>query len=157
MTKKQEDLVINTLTPLVEKLLSLMGTSSAFSIEFDSDSDSYIVNIEGGNETGLMIGRKGETLLAIQTVLGLMLKQKIGDWKRVVVNVGDYREKEEDYLKNLALNACSRARETGSPQALYNLNPSQRRVVHMVLANEEGIVTESVGEGADRYLVVKTS
>jgi spoIIIJ-associated protein len=139
-----------------KKLLDLMSVNSKFEITHDEQEDSFIVTIEGGEATGLLIGRKGETLSSIQTVLGLLLKQKVGEWKRVLVNVGDYREKEEDYLKNLGLSSAARARETGEPQSLYNLNSAQRRIVHMILAEEKDIVTESVGEGIERYLVVKT-
>jgi spoIIIJ-associated protein len=103
-----------------------------------------------------LIGKKGDTLLSIQTVLGVLLKQKIGEWKKIVVNVGDYREKEEDYLKNLAATTAERAKTTGNPQNLYNLKAWQRRVVHMALAEDKEISTESEGEGEDRYLVIKS-
>ena len=144
------------LKELVAELLKLMGATSKADVSYDQENEALVVTIEGGDETGLLIGRKGETLGSIQTILGVLLKQKTGEWQRVVVNVGDYREKEEDYLRNLGLTAASRAKETGEPQSLYNLNPGQRRIIHMVLAEDTGIETESVGEGNERYLVVKT-
>jgi len=148
--------VVEILKSLTDELLKLMATSSTSVVTYDQENDSYVVTIEAGSETGLLIGKKGETLTSIQTILGVLLKQKTGEWSRVVVNVGDYREKEEDYLKNLGLSAAARAKETGEPQSLYNLNPAQRRIIHMVLAEDSGVVTESVGEGAERYLVVKS-
>jgi spoIIIJ-associated protein len=148
---------IETLQELVNELLKLMSTTSTAKVSYDKESDMYVVTIETESETGLLIGKKGETLSSIQTVLGLMFKQKTGEWNRVTVNVGDYREKEEDYLKNLAVSAANRARETGEPQSLYNLNPAQRRIIHMHLAEEKDVVTESVGEGSERYLVVKAN
>ena len=138
------------------QLLSLMGTGSKAEVSYDQENYSMIVTIEGESETGLLIGRKGETLTSIQTILGVLLKAKTGEWQRVVVNVGDYREKEEDYLRNLGVNAAARAKETGEPQSLYNLNPAQRRIVHMVLSEDAGVITESMGEGNERYLVVKS-
>lgn len=134
-----------------------MSTSSTGVVSYDNESDIYVVTIETESETGLLIGKKGETLTSIQTVLGLMFKQKTGEWNRVTVNVGDYREKEEDYLKNLAVSAANRARETGEPQTLYNLNPAQRRIIHMHLSEEKDVLTESMGEGSERYLVVKAN
>lgn len=145
---------LDILKELALELLQLMGTNAKADVSFDQENDSLVVTIESTEETGLLIGRKGETLSAIQTILGVLLKQKTSEWQRVVVNVGDYREKEEDYLRNLALSTASRAKETGEPQSLYNLNPGQRRIVHMVLSEDTSITTESMGEGNERYLVV---
>jgi spoIIIJ-associated protein len=148
---------VKDLQKISEELLGLMGTKATVAVSYDNDNECYLVSVESAEETGLLIGKKGETLLSLQTILGVLLKQKTGEWERVTVNVGDYLEKEEEYLKNLALNAASRAKETGEPQSLYNLKPNQRRIIHMTLAEDKGIATESVGEGEERYLVVKTA
>ena len=146
---------VKVLQKLTDELFSLISTKAKAEVSFDKDNDSFIVNVDAGDETGLLIGKKGETLLGIQTVLGFLLKQKIGEWKRVLVNVGDYREKEESYLKDLAATTAARAKETGEPQNLYNLKPWQRRVIHMVLSEDKEVITESEGEGEDRFLVIK--
>lgn len=152
MAEKKE---IEILKKLAEELFSLMGTKVTLDVSWDKDNEAYDVNVDAGEETGLLIGRKGETLTSIQTILGFLLKQKTGEWARVLVNVGDYREKEEDYLKNLAESSAQRALETGDAQSLYNLKPGQRRIIHMYLAENKDVETESLGEGLDRYLVVK--
>lgn len=144
-----------TITQTANDLLTQMGVDPSAKTSYDSEQDNYIVTIEGGNATGLLIGRKGETLTSFQTILSLIIKQKTGEWKRIMVNIGDYREKEEDYLTNLGKAAAARARETGEPQPLYNLTPAQRRIVHLTLSEDDSIVTESVGEGTERYLLVK--
>jgi spoIIIJ-associated protein len=145
---------VKDLQKLSEELLGLMGTKAKVEVSYDKANTCYLVNIDGGEETGLLIGKKGETLLSLQTILGILLKQNTGEWERVTVNVGDYLEKEEGYLKNLALSTASRAKETGEPQNLYNLKPAQRRIIHMVLAEDKDVSTESMGEGEERYLVV---
>ena len=132
-----------------------MATKATAEVSFDKENEAYVVNIDAGDETGLLIGKKGETLDSIQTILGMMLKQATGEWNRVVVNVGDYREKEEDYLRSLAESTAQRAKETGEPQSLYNLKSWQRRIVHMHLAEKSDVMSESMGEGEERYLVVK--
>lgn len=147
---------IEILQKLSEELFELMTVGAKIEVSYDKENESFVVNIDGGDATGLLIGKKGETLNSIQTILGVLLKQKVGEWMRVVVNVGDYREKEEDYLKNLAETTATRAKETGEPQSLYNLKSWQRRVVHMTLSEDKDLVTESAGEGEDRYLVVKS-
>lgn len=146
---------IKILQKLVDELFSLMGVKAKAEVSFDKENDAYVVGVEGGEETGLLIGRKGETLSSIQMILGIMFKQKTGEWARVLVNVGDYREKEEDYLKNLAESAAARAKETGEPQSLYNLKPGQRRIIHLFLSENKEVETESQGEGSERYLLIK--
>jgi spoIIIJ-associated protein len=146
---------IKALQDLTDKLLPLMATQAKAKVDYDKENEAFVVEIDAGDETGLLIGKKGETLSSIQTVLGLLLKQKTGEWNRVVVNVGDYREKEEDYLNNLAASTAQRAKETGEPQNLYNLKPWQRRVIHLALSEDKDITTESVGEGEERYLIIK--
>lgn len=146
---------VKTLQELTDKLLELMSTKVKAEASYDEENQNFIVNIDAGDETGLLIGKKGETLLSIQTVLSVLLKQKTGEWNRVVANIGDYREKEESYLKGLAASTAQRAIETKEPQNLYNLKAWQRRVVHMTLAENKDIVTESEGEGDDRFLIIK--
>jgi spoIIIJ-associated protein len=140
---------------LADTLLDLMGTKAKAVVSEDKENEAIKVDIETEKETGLLIGRHGETLDALQVILGMMVFQESKEWVRIIVNVGDWREKQEDQLKNLALQAAERARETGEPQSLFNLNASQRRIVHMVLTDEKDIETESSGEGKERYLVIK--
>ncbi len=148
--KHQEEL-----QKLAEELFSLMSVSVKPQVSWDSENESLSINLDAGDEAGLLIGRKGETLAGIQLILAVMLKQRVGEWVRVLVNVGDYREKEEDYLKNLAISAAKRAKETGEPQFLYNLKSGQRRIIHLYLSEDSDIQTESEGEGRDRHLVVR--
>lgn len=139
----------------LKKIFEMCGITSAFRVKMDTESDSVEVNIDDGAEAGLLIGKRGDTIFSIQQILALVMKQQTGEWKRVFVNVGDWREKQEEYLKSLAMQAVERVRSTGESQKLYNLNAAQRRIVHMVLSEEEGIVTESEGEGIERCLIVK--
>ena len=155
---KTQNKNIDLLKGLAEELVSLMSLSDAkIDVEYDKENEAYVVNVDAPDETGLLIGKKGETLASLQVVFGVLLKQKVGEWNRVVVNVGDYREKEEEYLRNLAQSTAQRAKETGEPQSLYNLKSWQRRIVHMALSEDKDLTTESVGEGEERYLVVKAN
>lgn len=147
---------VDELQRIAEELTGLMEIDGKVITTYDKDNNAYVVDLEAEDKTGLLIGKKGDTLSSLQLVLGILFKQKVGEWNRVIVNVGDYRQKEEDYLKNLALAAANRAKETGEPQNLYNLKPWQRRVIHLALTEEDGVESESEGEGEERYLVVKS-
>lgn len=139
---------------LAEKLFELMKVKTTVEVDFNEKDSIYTVNVAAGEETGLLIGKRGETLLSLQNILGVLLKQELGEWQKIVVNVGDYREKEEEYLKNIAEAAAQRAIETNSPQNLYNLKSWQRRVIHLCLSENNKVETTSEGEGEDRYLII---
>jgi len=153
MTKAKDGKKI--LEESVKSLLENLLVKAEIEITEDQENDALRVDISSDKETGLLIGKRGETLFSLQYILGLIYKQKTGEWKRIIINVGDYREKQEDYLRGLAQQTAQRAMETGEPQSLYNLTPAQRRVIHITLSEVPEVITESQGEGQDRCLVVK--
>ena len=138
----------------LDQLMKLLGITVTVTIE--TNEEGYNVTLTSAEDfSGLLIGNKGLTLEAIQSFLTVSLKQTTGEWVRVNLDVAGWRKKQEDYLVNLAEQSAERARTTGEPQSLYNLTPGQRRVIHLKLADEKDIETTSMGEGQDRYLVVK--
>lgn len=137
------------------ELLSLMGTKATVETEEDKENETFVVKIKTEDEAGLLIGHHGETLNSLQAILGMILRQKTGEWKRVLVNIGDWREKQEEYLKDMAKTTAERAKQTGEAQNLYNLTAAQRRVIHLTLSEDSEVETESVGEGEERYLIIK--
>ncbi|OGM09569.1 hypothetical protein A2159_00290 [Candidatus Woesebacteria bacterium RBG_13_34_9] len=148
--KNEEELVEDFLN----QLLKLIGTEAKAKAKKDNENSTINVDIKGGSETGLLIGNRGRTLQSIQIITGLMLRKKIGNWIRILVNIGDWREKEEERLRELAWQTVERVRETGKEQLLYNLTSAQRRIIHLVLADEKDIKTSSEGEGKERYLII---
>lgn len=147
--------VITEIKEISDKLIKFLGVDADADVSADKDNDAVVVNISSEEETGLLIGAKGENLIAIQSVIGMIAKQKLGGWIRIVVNIGDWREKQEEYLQGLAQQAANRAKETGDAQTLYNLNATQRRIIHMFLSDDSDIETESMGEGSDRFLIIR--
>lgn len=152
-TAKQVN-VVDTVSDITKELLNLMGSKADFGVEEDKENEAIVVNIKTEEETGLLIGHHGDTLASLQAALGMIVKQKTGEWVRIVVNVGDWREKQETHLRELADEAAERVKQTGHPQPIYNLTPAQRRIVHMELSKNPEITSESTGEGEERYLVV---
>lgn len=148
--------VVKEVEKIVKDLIELMGVDVKYEINEDEKNGVINVNLETENEKGLLIGKKGETLYSLQYILALILNQKIGEWKRIQVNIGGWKEKQDEYLKDLAHKAAERAEETGEPQYLYNLNSAQRRIVHLEVSTMKGIISESEGEGSERRLVIKT-
>jgi len=142
------------LSKIIEKIFELLGIDTAFEVREDKKQEALMVDIQTDESAGLIIGNRGRNLNAIQTIAGIIFRNKIGDWKRIIVDVGKWREKEENRLKELASKTAERVKETSESQPIYNLSPAQRRIVHLALSEEGDVKTESVGEDEERYLVV---
>lgn len=146
---------IKTTKEVAIELLDMMGTNVAVDVTEDKVNEAILVDIKSDEETGLLIGSRGETLKSFQTILGMIVSKRLDNWYRILVNIADWREKQEEKLAVLAKDTAERAKSTGDPQALYNLSPADRRLVHMALAEDNEIETVSTGEGEERYLIVQ--
>lgn len=123
-------------------------------VDVTVSDEAVNVNISSDNP-GLLIGYHGETLESLQLILSLFLSKKIGEFKRVYVEVGDYKRNREDWLKKLALETKERALNEGREIQLSDLKAWERRIVHMELADDKDVVSESSGEGRDRVLIIR--
>jgi len=152
----KENNLVKDAQVLIDELINLLSFDARATVSLDTTAEEPVlkINIEAA-DSGLLIGAHGATVNAIQSFIALALRQKTNEWHTVSVDVGDWRARHEDYLKNLARQAAERAVATGEPQNLYNLTPAQRRIIHVYLAEEKGIETESLGEGESRYLIIK--
>lgn len=141
-----------TITRLTEELLTKLTVSGSVALE-EKDGALH-VKIET-QEPAVLIGYHGRSLESIQILLGQMVYETLGEWVRLVVTVGDYRERREEQLKDLAFSAAQKVISTGDPESFSDLTPAERRTIHLVLADHPDVVSESEGEGRDRKLVIK--
>jgi len=144
--------LIDNIENKANKIIELLGSKAKVSVS--EKDDSFFVNLEADEETGLLIGRHGETINSIQAILALSLREELAE-KKVFVNVGDWREKQEEKLKEMAEQIYQRVIDTGEAQPVYNLSSAQRRIIHLTLSDKKDVETESSGEGENRYLLVK--
>lgn len=143
---------IQTVEEIVKNLLNLVGIEA----EVKGSEEEEVLRISLSTQTpALLIGYHGKTLDALSVVAGAILYKKLGEHVRVVVDVDEWRVKREEKLVSLAENVAARVRASGQEEPIYDLTPAERRVVHTALSEVEGVVSESQGEGRDRYLVVK--
>lgn len=138
---------------VVEEILSMLGVPAVVEVT-SNEEKAFVVRIET-EESGLLIGYHGETLASLQMIAGLVVFRKLGEWSRVVIEVGDYRARREEQLKAMAESYAAQALATGEPVYLPFLPPIERRVVHMALQDRRDVLTESEGEGRTRRLVIK--
>jgi spoIIIJ-associated protein len=136
----------------IKTVLRLMGVeATVLTVEED---DGVRFSLDCGTNDGYIIGRRGETLDSLQYLTRLVVSRGREDYRRVTVNVGDYREQREQTLRDLAISSASKAKKYGRNISLPPMSPYDRRIIHTVVQETEGVSSFSVGEGGDRRVVV---
>jgi len=136
----------------IKTVLRLMGVeANVLTVEED---EGVRFALDCGSNDGYVIGRRGETLDALQYLARLVVSRGRDDYKKVSVNVGDYREQHEQSLRELALNSAGKARKYGRNITLHPMTPYDRRIVHTTVQEFDGANSFSVGEGSERRVVV---
>jgi spoIIIJ-associated protein len=114
-----------------------------------------VLNIQGMHDhLGLLIGRRGETLAALQLLVNLIIRHRTKRRMRIVVDAENYRQRREENLRSLALRVAQQVRNYHRSIALEAMPPNERRIVHITLADCNDISTESIGEGDGRRVVI---
>lgn len=148
ITKKELTTVEKTAKAMLD-VLQIEGTLKT------SLNDNIIDIVLDTKDTGVVIGYHGEALESLQLLISLSASKKIGRFVRVSLEVGDYKKNRISWLENLASSAKEKALAQKQEVVLPNLKSWERRVVHMCLQDDKDIMSESVGEGRDRTLIVK--
>jgi len=107
-----------------------------------------------GRDLGMLIGRRGDNLSQLQYMVNLLCNKKVGEWKRVVVDVEGYRVRREESLIGLAERVARQVSRTRRPMVLEPMPPNERRIIHITLREHPDVQTESNGEGANRRITV---
>ena len=110
------------------------------------DANKILVEIIS-DSSGLIIGKRGKTLEALQLLTNIIVNKNEKDWKKVVLDIENYRDRRENTLRELANKVASKVKKTGKPQLLEPMNPFERRVIHMTLQNDPQVATKSEGAG----------
>ena len=142
----------DTIHEMLGKLFSEVEIEGTFEL---SEGEHAVEVMLDTKDTGIVIGYHGEILEALQLIASLMVAKKIGKFVRISIEVGDYKKNRMEYLERLAQQTKERVIAEGHEQELSNLKSWERRIVHMNLQEDEEVMSESIGEGRDRRLVVK--
>ncbi len=136
-------------------LLNQLGFDDV-TISTTKDDDGVIhLNIDTSpDNSGLLIGFHGENIQALQLILGYMINKGSNEWNPISVNIGDYREKRKESLESMASNAAQRVKLTQQSVTLPYLSSNERRIVHLMLSQDNEIETFSEGTGRDRRLII---
>jgi spoIIIJ-associated protein len=144
---------IEIVKDVAEKILEKVGMGAEVSVE-ETEDNEVAVDING-EDLGALIGYHGETLSSLQLFLNLALYRQTGEWRRVLVDIGGYRQEREQTLRELAQRTADRVRFLQTAATLNPMPSFERRLVHLALSEDETVETESTGEGWERRVVVK--
>ena len=137
---------------LIDYFLGAMGVVADTYIRED---DEGVMTFEiDGPDAGLLIGRRGETLQALQFIVRMVTNRQLGRKAHVVIDIEDYRERRVQMLRRLARRTAGRVGSSGREYTLEPMSPAERRIIHMSLAGHDEVRTESEGEGNQRRVVI---
>jgi spoIIIJ-associated protein len=143
----------------LEGLLTRMGLTA--SVELNFEDGTMYVDILGTDpddeDMGLLIGRHGQTLEALQELTRMAVIHRTGLRSRVVVDVEDYKKRQRDRLEARAREIAKRVARSGKEEELEPMNPYERKLIHDVVASVEGATSSSRGEEPERFVVIQRS
>lgn len=144
---------------VLSELLTLMGIRATVHVRqdeetfADEDLPPFVLDILG-NDLGILIGRRGQTLHDLQYITRLIVSREVGKWVNLVVDVEKYKVRREKTLQQLANRLAERVVLTQQPIALEPMPPHERRIIHMTLRDHPIVATESVGKGDRRKVTI---
>lgn len=144
---------IDEIREYLESLFKAMDIQTEIQIEFDETENVLSINLEGP-EMGILIGKRGQTLDALQYIISLAVNKKSESYIRVKLDTENYRARRKETLENLAKNIAFKVKRTKRSFALEPMNPYERRIIHATLQNDKYVSTRSEGEEPYRKVIV---
>ncbi len=149
--ENKEEMAVEYITAI----LKAMGAQS-FTVEANKEGENLNITLKG-DDLGFVIGRRGETIDAIQYLASLAINRLDGDYMRITIDSGNFREKREKTLESLAKRLARTAVKTGRSVTLEPMNPYERRIIHATVSTVEGAVSSSIGEEPNRRVVISSA
>ncbi len=139
----------------LNNILSTAGVNVVCTIRAANDPEAGgpIIDLTG-DDSGLLIGRRGQTLQSLQFIVNMIVRKEHGDGVRVVLDVERYRQRREASLRDMAVKVAERVTQTGRSISLEPMSAADRRIIHISLAESDNVSTESMGFGEDRKVTI---
>lgn len=137
----------------LNEVFEAMKLTVVIDVKYDEAGRSMDIDLSG-DEMGVLIGKRGQTLDSLQYLVSLVVNKDAEDYIRVKVDTENYRQRRKDTLENLAKNIAYKVKRTKRPVSLEPMNPYERRIIHSALQNDKYVTTHSEGEEPFRRVVV---
>jgi spoIIIJ-associated protein len=135
----------------VQSVVSAMGV--ALTVRIEESPEGTRINLEG-EDGGVLIRRGGEGLQALQHVVATAFRRQLGDDNRIVVDCNGFRKDKDAEIKQMARFMAEKARSSGMPQEMGPLNPYERRIVHIAIAEDPTVSSESIGDAFMKTVII---
>jgi len=108
-----------------------------------------------GDDLGVLIGRRGQTLASLQFIVRIIVAERVGKWLPIAIDVSGYKEQRRESLRRLALNLADQVKSSKRTAVMEPMPADERRIVHLTLANHPDVTTQSTGEGEERKVTIQ--
>lgn len=153
ITDEQLDEIADTAISVLQDIFKSFSIGEITIDEYEGDEGELILDITG-DDLAVLIGRHGRTLDALQFLVSAITTRKIGFRYPIVVDVEGYKSRQRQKLESIARSSATKAAKQNRSVSLRPMTPYERRIVHVTLANDRRVVTESEGEGSSRHVVI---
>ncbi len=150
---KLKDSVDNIAKDFLSKVFKAMNIDAKLEVVYDEEASSIDINIVG-DDMGVLIGKRGQTLDSLQYLVSLVLNKESDNYLKVKLDTENYRQRRKETLENLGKNIAFKVKRTKKPVSLEPMNPYEGRIIHSVLQNDKYVETHSEGEEPYRRVVV---
>lgn len=137
----------------LKDVFAAMDLTVVANVSYNEDDSSMDIELSG-DEMGILIGKRGQTLDSLQYLVSLVVNKDTENYIRVKVDTENYRKRRKETLENLAKNISYKVKRTKRPVSLEPMNPYERRIIHSALQNDRYVVTRSEGEDPYRHVVI---
>lgn len=145
---------IKILKNFLDEFLRLFEVKASYEIDETDEMISVAIDGETSDDTSKLIGKKGSVLDSMNTIAQIQLNKSLTEFKRLYIDIGDYRKKRQEKVRELAIQGCERARKYGTKVSLEYMTSYDRRIVHETLAGIEGVKTFSEGNEPHRRVCI---
>ncbi|MCM1086519.1 MAG: protein jag [Muribaculaceae bacterium] len=143
----------DTAKDFLNSVFEAMNLNVVISIEYNEENHSMDIDLSG-DEMGILIGKRGQTLDSLQYLVSLVVNKEMEDYVHIKVDTENYRQRRKETLENLAKNISYKVKRTKRPVSLEPMNPYERRIIHSALQNDKYVTTHSEGDEPYRHVVV---
>ena len=145
--------IIDNAKAFLNEVFAAMNMVVVINAEYDSENKEMVIDLSG-DDMGVLIGKRGQTLDSLQYLTSLVVNKGEEDYIRVKVDTENYRKRRQDTLENLAKNIAFKVKRTKRSVSLEPMNPYERRIIHSALQNDKFVTTHSEGDEPFRHVVV---
>lgn len=145
---------ISILKNFLDEFFRLFEVRASYKIDESDDMIKVLIDGDSSDDTSKLIGKKGAVLDSMNTIAQIQLNKSLAEFKRLYIDVGDYRKKRQEKVRELAIQGCERARKYGTKVSLEYMTSYDRRIVHETLAGIEGVKTFSEGNEPHRRVCI---